>query len=108
MLILQSDGEENVLKKEGEMRMEEIREVAKDAGISSVDEIENMLQCFHLLGFVFHFKSTDPIVYTKPQLLVQDIGKVLIKQQPVDREKLSQCGLIEDFKEFKSNAVISR
>ena len=105
--MLETD-EEKSSKKQGEMTLAEVKDVAKLTKISSMDEIEDMLQCFHLLGFVFHYRSTDAIVYTKPHLLVKEISKVLVKQTPIDRVTVKQCGLLDDLKEFKRKAVISR
>lgn len=110
-LIGEADSDSNEMKKKGEMSVSKIKELGKLCGVSSSDEIGHMLDAFHALGFVFHFKRTDEIVYTNPQLLVEELSKVLMTSttKTVCQEKeLERCGLVADYALLKSNATVTR
>ena len=94
------------------MHLQKVREFAETLGVTTVGEVDAMLDLFHELGVLIHFGYTtalDNIVVANPQFLLREISKVIRDSSihAYDVEDIERCGLTSDLQRMQEQALVS-
>ena len=90
----------------------QVREIAKEAGVTTSREVAEMLGLFHELGVIIHFTSTvalEKLIVTNPQWLIDELGKVIRDKtiHKVNVDEIKQAGLLSDLDALHSIGIAS-
>uniref|UniRef100_A0A6S8E7N8 non-specific serine/threonine protein kinase n=1 Tax=Aplanochytrium stocchinoi TaxID=215587 RepID=A0A6S8E7N8_9STRA len=92
--------------------MKDVRTLGKTVEITSMEEIDMMLQLFHDLGMIIHFTSTptlNDIVTLSPQWLIDGLSKIIRDRElhKYNAKKIRDVGLEDEVQKMFEEAIVS-
>ena len=100
-------------EKKSWLTIDSVWKKVNELGVSSKQEVEEMLNMFHELGIVLYFTATEELrtlVITDPQWLADSISQVIRDRElhPFNADKLARSGLRKDAQSLLENALVTR
>uniref|UniRef100_A0A6S7ZPH3 non-specific serine/threonine protein kinase n=1 Tax=Aplanochytrium stocchinoi TaxID=215587 RepID=A0A6S7ZPH3_9STRA len=95
------------------VKMKNVKSVVKQYGITSAEELDEMLRFYHELGVLLHLTNTavlTDIVVIRPQWLINALC-MIVRDEHVhkfDMDEMENVGLLDDVKSLLADGLASR